>query len=127
MNPVISFCLKLFIALSLIFGIHLFVLNSLKVPLFNNLIVAAYIVNYILAFIIYIILYKLRIKHEHILGFVFMGGSFLKFAVFFIFFYPVYREDGIIYKLESTSFLIPYLFSLIIETYFLVKLLNKGL
>ncbi len=127
MNPVISFCLKLFVGLSLVFGIHLFVLNSLKVPLFNNLIVAAYIVNNVLAFVIYMILYKLRIKHEHILGFVFMGGSFLKFAIFFIFFHPVYREDGIIFKLESTSFLIPYLFSLIVETYFLVILLNKGL
>jgi len=126
MNPIISFSLKLFIALGLIFGIHLFVLDSLKEPLFNNLIVAAYIVNYVLAIIIFITLYKLRIKHEHILGFVFMGGSLLKFAVFFIFFYPEYRVDGVIYKLESTSFLIPYLFSLIIETYYLVKLLNKG-
>jgi hypothetical protein len=127
MNPVISFSLKLFVGLGIIFGIHLFILHSLKAPLFENLIVAAYCANYVLAFIIYLTLYKLRIKHEHILGFVFMGGSFLKFAIFFIFFYPEYREDGIIYKLESTSFLIPYIFSLIIETYSLVKLLNKGL
>lgn len=127
MNPVISFCLKLFIGLALVFGVHLYILHLLDIPLFDNLIVAAYLVNYLLAVIIFLMLYMLRIKYEHILGFVFMAGSLLKFAVFFIFFYPTYRMDGTILREESTAFLIPYIFSLIIETYYLVKLLNKEL
>lgn len=127
MNPVISFSLKLFIGLGIVFGIHLFILNQLNIPLFDNLIVAAYVVNYFLALIIFTILYFLRIKYEHILGFVFMAGSLFKFAVFFVFFYPSYRMDGEILRVESTAFLIPYISCLIIETYYLVKLLNKEL
>lgn len=127
MNPVISFSLKLFIGLGIVFGIHLFILNQLNIPLFDNLIVAAYAVNYFLALIIFTILYFLRIKYEHILGFVFMAGSLFKFAVFFVFFYPSYRMDGEILRVESTAFLIPYISCLIIETYYLVKLLNKEL
>jgi len=124
-NPVINFCLRLFVALALVFGIHISILHYLNEPLYNNLIIAAYISNYILAVIIYCTLYFLRKKYLDLLGFIFMAGSFLKFGVFFIFFYPAYIADGELFRLETTSFLIPYITCLIIETYYLVQLLNK--
>ena len=124
-NPVIAFSLKLIVVLAIVFGIHLFILNQLHFQLYDNLIVRAYIVNLILAILIYLSLYLLRIKHEHLLGFIFMGGSLLKFIVFFIFFYPIYREDGEVTRIEATSFLIPYLTSLVVETYYLIRLLNN--
>jgi hypothetical protein len=124
-NPVIAFGLKLIVVLAIVFGIHLFILNQLHFQLYDNLIVRAYSVNLILAFLIYLSLYLLRIKYEHLLGFIFMGGSLLKFIVFFIFFYPIYREDGEVTRIEATSFLIPYLSSLVVETYYLIRLLNN--
>lgn len=125
MNPVINFCLKLFVVLAIVFSIHIYILDYLNQPLYNNLIIAAYVANYILAVIIYSTLYFLRKKYLDLLGFIFMAGSFLKFGVFFIFFYPTYIADGALIRIETTSFLIPYIACLIIETYYLVKLLNK--
>jgi len=126
-KPVIGFCIKLLIILSVVFGIHIAILYFLELPLFENQIIPSYSVNGILAIIIFITLLKLRIKYLDLLGFLFMGGSFLKFAVYFIFFLPHYRADGIVVRLESTSFLIPYITSLIIETFYLIKLLNNKL
>lgn len=125
MGPVINFSLKLVAALAVVFGIHIFILDTLKLPKFNHLIVESYLVNAFLAIIIYTSLFLLKKKYLDVLGFIFMAGSFLKFGVYFIFFYPSFKADGLIIKQEALSFLIPYIFSLIIETYFLVKLLNN--
>jgi hypothetical protein len=124
-NPVINFTIKLVATLSIVFGIHLIILKWLQQPLFNFLIVEAYIVNAILAIIIYSTLFFLKNKYLDLLGFIFMFGSFLKFGVFFVIFYPAFKEDGAIIKLEAASFLTPYLASLIVEIYYLLKLLNK--
>ena len=125
MNPIISFSLKLFFVLGIVFGIHIFILHQLQHPIFNNLIVQAYAVNFVLAIIIYGCLYFLRKKYLDLLGFIFMAGSFLKFGVYFIFFNPYFRADGELLRLEATAFIIPYIACLIIETFYLVKLLNK--
>ncbi len=123
---IIGFYLRLSFILIGTFSIHLLVLNYLKKPLFENRIILAYVLNFILAGTIYHSLFLLRKKYLDILGFVFMGGSLIKFLVFFLFFFPVYRENGDINMLEATSFLAPYLLCLIIETLYLSKLLNKS-
>jgi len=125
MNQVINFFLKLIVILGVVFAIHLIILAEINQPLFNNFIIEAYIVNGLLAIIIYSILNFLKKKYLDMLGFIFMFGSFLKFGVYFIFFYPVFKEDGVIIRQEATSFLVPYIASLIVETYCLVKLLNE--
>jgi hypothetical protein len=125
MNQVINFFLKLIVILGVVFAIHLIILAKINQPLFNNFIIEAYIVNGLLAIIIYSILNFLKKKYLDMLGFIFMFGSFLKFGVYFIFFYPVFKEDGVIIRQEATSFLVPYIASLIVETYCLVKLLNE--
>ena len=125
MNQVINFSLKLIVILGVVFAIHLIILAKINQPLFNNFIIEAYIVNGLLAIIIYSILNFLKKKYLDMLGFIFMFGSFLKFGVYFIFFYPVFKEDGVIIRQEATSFLVPYIASLIVETYCLVKLLNE--
>lgn len=124
-NPVINFSLKLIVVLTVVFGIHIAILNYLQVPLFNNLVVVSYVVNIVMAIIIYGSLYVLRKKYLDILGFIFMAGSFLKFGVYLLFFYPYFRADGEVVRLEAVSFLIPYLTCLTVETYYLIKLLNK--
>ena len=124
-KPIIGFSIRLVIAISVVFGIHFIILSYLNVSIYKNLIIPSYIANVVMAIIIYGALFKLRIKYLDILGFIFMAGSFLKFAVFFIFFNPSFKADGNVSSIEATSFLIPYLACLTIETYFLIRLLNN--
>ena len=124
-NSIIRFGLILGIAIGIVFCIHLFILSFFNFALFENRITLSYDVNYILALGIYASLYKFRVKYLDILGFIFMVGSFLKFAIFFIFFNPVYKVDGVVTVLEATSFLVPYIGCLFFETFYLIKLLNN--
>lgn len=120
-----KFTTSLILVLSVSFGIHLIILRGFGFPLFDNKIVLSYIINALLAFIIFLSLFKLKDKYQTQLGFLFLFGSALKFIVFFIVFYPSYKADGDINKLEFAAFFIPYALGLILETIFLSKLLNN--
>lgn len=126
MNPALSkFSSKLILTLALAFGIHILILNVLALPLFDNKIVLAYIINGVLAILIYGFLLKMKEKHPNQIGFLFIAGSLLKFALFFIVFYGAYKADGSMSKLEFAAFFVPYLLCLILETFSLAKWLNK--
>jgi uncharacterized membrane protein HdeD (DUF308 family) len=125
-NSVLSFSLTLLLALSIGFIIHIAILKNLNLPLFKNKIIPAYLVNYLLAIGIFKLIYFLNEKKENFIGFIYLGSSFLKLILFFLLFYPSYKEDGIITKLESFSFLTPYFLCLTIETYALVKIMNNN-
>jgi len=120
-----KFSLYLLLVLTIVFGIHLTVLNGLNLPLLDHKIILAYVINYSLAIIIYGILFALQNKMTAHLGFLYMGGSFVKFIFFFIFFYPNYKQDGEINSLEFAAFFIPYAISLIFETSGIIKFLKK--
>jgi hypothetical protein len=122
---ILNFCIKLLIIVLIVFSIHIFILYKLNKPLFEAKILLAYGVNFSLALLIYATLLLLKKKYLDILGFIFMAGSFLKFSVFFIFFYPSYTKDKVINPLETSAFLIPYLTCLIVETFYLIKLLKN--
>ncbi len=124
-KSIFSFCVKLLLIASVVFGIHIGILFLLKIPLFENKIISAYIVNVILAIVIYIGLIKLKKNNEQILGFIFLIGSFLKFSIFFLYFYPAYKQDGNMSTLEATSFLTPYFMCLTVEIFYLSKLLTS--
>jgi hypothetical protein len=124
-NPFSIFAIKAIVLLTVVFGIHLLVLNTLKLPLFENRIVLSYSINLILIIIVFGGLYLLREKYKEQLGFLFLIGSFLKFAVFFIVFYPFYKSDNTITRAEFASFFVPYVIGLILETVSLSKWLNK--
>lgn len=51
-----------------------------------------------------------------------MFGSLLKFAVFFIWFYPILQLDGNTKGPEFSLFFIPYLVGLLLETMALTKI-----
>jgi hypothetical protein len=125
-NPIVRFFLLLTGVLLLIGLVHTSTLRILGFPVFENLLVRAYLVNYMLAIVVYLILFLSRKKYMSSLGFIFMAGSLLKFLVFFILFYPDYRADGQISSLETTGFLTPYLVCLFLETFTLVRLLNRN-
>jgi hypothetical protein len=87
-------------------------------------IIKSYVLNAIMAIIVFFSIYFFRNKYRDLLGFFFLGGSLLKFTLFFIFLYPAFNQDGFLERLEFLVFFVPYGFSLVLETYFLVKLLN---
>lgn len=124
-NPFISFTKKATIILAVAFCTHILLLKAFQYPSFDNKIIWSYLVNLGLVIIIFGLLYFLRKNQKNQLGFLFIGGSLLKFAIFFIVFYPFYKLDGHISKLEFAAFFTPYALGLIIETISLSKWLNK--
>ena len=124
-NPFQRFTIKAIVLLAVAFCIHLAILKMLKFPLFENKIVLSYLVNLALVVVIFGALYLLKNKYKGQLGFLFLFGSALKFVVFFIVFYPFYNEDGHISRLEFAAFFVPYGLGLVLETFSLVKWLNK--
>jgi hypothetical protein len=90
-----------------------------------NILIGSYFVNFLMATLIFTILIFLKQKHSHLLGFIYMGGSLLKFAVYFLIFSPIFKADGQIDKMEALIFLIPYFTCLAFETTYLIKLINK--
>lgn len=124
-NPFLSFTIKATILLTVVFCFHIGILSVLKSPLFGDRIVLSYVVNTVLIITIFGVLYVFRKTHTAQLGFIFLMGSFLKFVVFFILFYPFYKQDNQISKLEFAAFFVPYAIGLTIETFSLTKWLNK--
>ena len=124
-NTFTQFTVKLVAALVMAFGLHVIVLNYMEKPLFGDMIILSYSVNAVLAITIFGFLYRYREKFRNQIGFLFLAGSLLKFAVFFIVFYPSYKADGDTSGLEFAAFFVPYAIALILETFSLVKWLNK--
>lgn len=125
MHPFLKFSVLLSTVLMTAFGCHILILYLFDLSLFDNLIIEAYLMNGVLALTIYLLLYRLRNKMSEQLGFLFMGGSFVKFLCFFIFFYPSYKMDGRVDSLEFAAFFTPYAISLIFETLGVMKFLKK--
>lgn len=125
LNLLTKFILLLIVLLTISFGAHLFVMSAKGLPLFENLIVRSYVVNGILAVIIYGLLYRFRQKFKNQIGFLFMGGSFIKFIFFFLLFYPTYKSDGEMSSPEFAAFFVPYATALFLETYFTSKMLKS--
>lgn len=89
------------------------------------LLLQAYAMNFILAALLFLLIYRLRVNHPDKLGFVFMLGSGIKFTLFFVFFNPSIQFDGVTTKAEFLSFFVPYALSTLVETTSLIRLLNK--
>ncbi len=125
MNPLVKrFIIELLFGVCFAFLLHILVLYLATFPLFENSIVLSYTVNVLLAVIIFTTLYLLKEKYKNQIGFLFLGGSFLKFLVFFILFYPIFKQDGDITNLEFASFFVPYAICLLIETLGVIRILK---
>ncbi len=123
--PVIQFFLLVTLTLGISFFIQVQLLEQNGYPPYADLLPLSYIVNGVLAFVIFTLLFIFRHRLKSQIGFLFMGGSFLKFIFFFLLFYPVYKEDGTMDKLEFAAFFVPYSICLVLETVFTAKMLQK--
>jgi len=107
------------------FGLHIGVLHFFEFPLFEHRIVTAYIGHWLLASATVIGLLRLPKRLESSMGFIFLGASFFKFIFFFVFFYPIFKIDGEIDRIEFSSFFIPYAICLIMEVKLLISKLSN--
>jgi len=121
-----KFATSLFLGLSIILIIHLLVHSLISIPIFSHLILQSYLVNYCLVVFTYAIIMKFKEKKSQSLGFIFLGGFFLKLIVFMLFFLQTYKADNIIIPAEFIAFFLPYSLCLIFETTVIVRILNKS-
>jgi len=121
----LNFSIQLVIILLITFGFHLLILNYIEAPLFANKIILSYVFNIAMAITIFGVLYYFKDTYKDKLGFLFIAGSFFKFALFFLLFHKSYKQDGEISAFEFAAFFVPYLLCLFFETNSLAKLLNK--
>lgn len=116
----------LLVALALALFGHYIYLSSVGISLSENLTWQAYLFNGLAATGILIFLMRLAQKNKSNLGFIFMAGSFLKFLVFFLLFFPEYKADGEMQTIEFSSFFIPYAICLSVKSFILIRMLNRA-
>ncbi|WP_318311103.1 hypothetical protein [Flagellimonas crocea] len=120
----IFFVSILLLGLAILFLVHYRLLEAKGYHPADYRLATSYILNAIMALIVFFAIFLFRAKHRDLLGFFFLGGSLVKFTLFFIFLYPAYNQDGALERLEFVAFFVPYAFAQVLETFFLVKLLN---
>lgn len=125
MRNLLSFLAILLLVLSVSFAVHLGVRWWAGQSLWEHLLLVSYALNYFLAGIILFAVQLSLNKKSALSGFIFIGGSALKFIVFFIVFYPYYQQDGAMLTAEFLTFFIPYAVCLVLEVAFLSKQLNN--
>lgn len=120
-----KFLTVLLLVIVAVFAAHLFILQNMQLPIFADRILLSYLLNYALAASILLFIQSRFNKKSSQTGFIFLGGSGIKFLVFFLVFYPIYREDGTMSTSEFAAFFVPYATCLILEVAFLSKQLNN--
>ena len=69
------------------FGIHAWIRAGSGLSPLGDMLAGSYLFNFIMAFIIVAVLYAVRFRMKQQIGFLFIGGSLLKFLVFYLFFF----------------------------------------
>ena len=115
----------LLIALSLAFVIHTTLMPD---ALWGQIQIMwlCYGLNFGLAVLIFWAVLATHKKNAMLVGFVFMGGSILKFGFFFLLIYPEFKSDGLLGRDELSLFFVPYLISLFTMTYAASRVLQRA-
>ena len=101
------------------------VYQLLGLSVFNTFLFPSYAMQGILGlFSVWILLRTAQSYQQHV-AFVFMGLSFLKFGLYFVFFHPYLKADGILSSIEKIDVILPYFVALALETVLGVQRLNK--
>ena len=124
-KALVRFVLILASILLVVFFVHISTLHFLNLDLFANRIITSYVGNFAFTVVIFTYIYQNKEKKTESLGFLFLGGSMVKFLLFFIFLNPFFMQDGLVSRVEFFSFFIPYVVALVVETEQLIKELNR--
>jgi len=125
MVPSFRYSALLFLLMTVSFFLHWKALEILSRTIDLGHLLPFYVMNYIMGVAIVSALIFLSKNKGEVLGFVFMAGSLLKFAVFFMVFYPELHENDASKKATFILFFIPYILSVITEVWYLIRFLNK--
>ena len=123
-KPLLKLGGGLLIALSLAFVIHTALIPD---ALWGQIriIWLCYGLNFGLAVLIFWAVLATHKKNAMLVGGVFMGGSMLKFGLFFLLIYPEFKSDGLLGRDELSLFFVPYLISLFTMTYAASRVLQR--
>ena len=125
LHYLLRYLLTLLVVLGTAFGLHSWARGLSGLKPIGDLLAVSYLFNFFMAFAIFAGLYLVRFRMKQQIGFLFMGGSLLKFLLFFLFFYPSFIGDGTISRAEFSSFFVPYFLALATETYFTASMLKN--
>ena len=125
MVPSFRYSALLFLLMTVSFFLHWKALEILSRTVDLGHLLPFYVMNYITGVAIVSALIFLSKNKGEVLGFVFMAGSLVKFAVFFMVFYPELHENDASKKATFILFFIPYILSVITEVWYLIRFLNK--
>ena len=121
-----KFSLILTLSSFLVFGIHLGFLFFIEHPLWGQYIIQSYLFNLLTALFFYLALAYVSRKDETQIGWFFLLFSGLKFLLFFVLIYPLFKADGVLERQEFVTFYVPYVSCLFIEIRQLTKFLNPS-
>ena len=107
------------------FLLHSLIVGRLMAGVAMNELLLYYGLNLIPGLLIGIVIIRLSVNRGELLGFAFMGGSLVKFAVFFIFVFPYLSEMEGLRKSQFASFFVAYSVSMITEVFYLIRYLNR--
>ncbi len=124
-KAIFKFSLQLIVTMLAAFLLHWIVLYFYNYSFQEAHLLSTYSSNTILALVIVGLILRFQHAVRNHIGFLFLAGSTLKIAVFFIVFRPLYMIDGEVSTLERIGFIVPYLISLFLETRSLVRFLNS--
>lgn len=127
MNRTVDF-LKYFAPFSLVlFLIQFFIMQSLseKIVFFYPA-WSIYLFNVITTFLIYLLLTYINKNFSTYTGFTFLGLSFFKMMLAVVFLIPFIKSHIADPLIDVASFFIPYFLFLVFETYFAIRLINRG-
>ncbi len=117
--------LGFFIIYTSIYFVHEYILNLYGFSQYDLRLIQTYFLNGLFVYLLFIIVHFFLEKAKAYIGFIFISFSIIKFLLFFLLIYPIYKADDHILKIEALAFFTPYSLSLVFEISFLGKLLNN--
>lgn len=125
-----SFFLRFMMLLSALllvsFIVHYLILQNALAVLEPKLLIATYLALFVLTILIVGAIQKLQKNYFNQVGFLFLVGSMIKFALYFVILKPFYQHFELSKSNAFLVFFIPYLISLISEAVYVSKLLNSS-
>lgn len=117
LKGLLPFSIWLLVIMGVTFIIHISISYNFQ---FNYFLFQSYLINTFLVFISYLMLWSLNKKINIIITY--LSTIIIKVLAYFIFFYPIFYQDSILYKKEFMIFFIPYFSGLIIEIFSFKKI-----
>ncbi|SNR87475.1 hypothetical protein SAMN04487979_12726 [Flavobacterium sp. ov086] len=85
-----------------------------------------YLFNIVATFLVYLFLIFVHKNFANYTGFAFLGASFIRMMAAIVFLIPLIKAHVKNPIVDISTFFIPYFLFLLFETYFTIRLINRG-